>query len=299
MPSSSHLVADGPVAGRVAVVTGASRGIGRAIALSLARAGCAVVIAAKSVTEKPNLPGTIYTVADEVRALGSRALPVQVDVRDDNAVEAMVANTLKAFGRLDFLICNSGALWWRDVEHTPMTKYDLVNGVNVRAVFSCVRAALPVMKNQGFGRIIVMSPPVDLSLLKGKVAYSISKFGMTMIAMGTARELTGTGVTINALWPATLIESFATKNFKMADRKQWRKADILADCVVSIVQESDTFSGLALIDEDYLASKGVKDLAMYRCVRDVEPRKVWPPVPDVGWEPVNVNDVPPGISARL
>lgn len=299
MPSSSRLVADGPLAGRVAIVTGASRGIGRAITLALAQAGCAVVVAAKSVTEKPNLPGTIYSVADEVRALGSRALPVQVDVRDDSAVEQMIAKTLKAFGRLDFLICNSGALWWRDVEQTPMSKYDLVNGVNVRAVFSCVRAALPVMKSQGFGRIIVMSPPVDMSLLRGKVAYSISKFGMTMIAMGTARELTDTGVAINALWPATLIESFATKNFKMADRKQWRKADILADCVLSIIQEPDSFSGYAVIDEDYLESKGVKDLSKYRCVKNVEPRKVWPPVPDAGWEPINAKDVPPGISARL
>lgn len=299
MPSSPRLSADGPLAGRVAVVTGASRGIGRTIALSLARAGCAVVIAAKSVAEKPHLPGTIYTVADEVRALGARALPVQVDVRDDRAIKDMISKTIKAFGRLDFLICNSGALWWRDVEKTPMNKFDLVNGVNVRAVFSCVHATLPIMKNQGFGRIIVMSPPVDLTLLKGKVAYSISKFGMTMIAMGAARELQGTGVAINALWPATLIESFATKNFKMADQKQWRKADILADCVVSLLQESDTLSGQAFIDEDYLKSKGVTDFIKYRCVRDVEPRKVWPPIPDSDWVPVNAKGVPPGISARL
>lgn len=299
MPSSSHLLADPPLAGRVAVVTGASRGIGRCIALSLARAGCDVVIAAKSVTEKPNLPGTIYTVAAEVRLLGSRALPVQVDVRDDAAVKGMIDKTVATFGRLDYLICNSGALWWRDVEDTPMSKYDLVNGVNARAVFSCVRASIPIMKDQGFGRIIVMSPPVDLSLLKGKVAYSISKFGMTMIAMGVARELQDTGVAINALWPATLIESFATRNFKMADRTQWRKADILADCVLKIVQEPHLFSGRALIDEEYLSWKGVTDLKRYRCVREVEPGKVWPPVPDAGWEPDKAEGVPPGISAKL
>lgn len=287
------------MAGRVAIITGASRGIGRAIALTLARAGCAVVVAAKTVVAQPTLPGTIHTVAAEIRALGARALPVQVDVRDDAAVQRMISETVRAFGRLDYLICNSGALWWRDVENTPMSKYDLVNGVNARAVFSCVRAALPVMKEQGYGRIVVMSPPVELGLLKGKVAYCISKFGMTMIAMGAARELKGTGVAINALWPATLIESFATKNFKMADRRQWRKADIIADSVLHLMQEPPTVSGKALIDEEYLRGKGVSDLKKYRCVEAFEPPKAWPPGHDVARGAAKAKGVPPGISARL
>lgn len=294
------LNADGPLAGRVAVITGASRGIGREVALKLAGAGCAVVIAAKSTAAKPNLPGTIFSVAEEARALGARALPVQCDVRDDAAVRRLVEATVREFGRLDILICNSGALWWRDVEHTPMSKYDLVNGVNVRGVYCCVREALLVMKAQGFGRIVVMSPPVDLSWLKGKVAYSISKYGMTMIAMGTAKELKGTGIAINALWPATLIESFATKNFKMSERSQWRKADILADCVLKMVQETpEELNGEAIIDEDYLRSRGITDLSKYRCVPDIEPRKVWPPSKEYDYRPTSTKGVPPGISARL
>jgi citronellol/citronellal dehydrogenase len=163
--------------GRVALITGASRGIGRCIALKLAACGCDIVVAAKTVEPQPKLPGTIHTVAAEIEEMGRRALPVQCDVRSDADVQRMVDETLAAFGRIDVLICNSGALWWMDVESTPMSKYDLVNGVNVRAVFSCVRAVLPSMKQNRYGRIIVMSPPIDLGWLRqgGKVAYLISK----------------------------------------------------------------------------------------------------------------------------
>lgn len=291
-----------PLVGKVALITGSSRGIGRDVALTLARAGCDIVVAAKSTTAKPNLPGTIYTVAEEVRKLGVKALPVQCDVRNDENVKGMVNKTIEAFGRIDFLICNSGALWWTDVEHTPMERYDLVHQVNSRGVFCCVREVLPHMKRQRFGRIVVMSPPVDLNWIKGKVAYTISKYGMTLIAMGVAKEVEGTGIGINALWPATLIESFATKNFKMSERSQWRKASILSDCVLKMVQEPpQILSGQALIDEDYLRSRGVTDFAKYRCVEDVEPNKAWPP-PAEGWLPLGskkAKDVPPGISARL
>lgn len=187
--------------GRVAIVAGASRGIGREIALALARAGADVVIAAKSVSEKPNLPGTIFSVAAEARKLGVRALPIQVDVRDDANVRSMVARTVKELGRVDILICNSGAIWWRDVADTPIAKFDLVHGVNSRGVFSCVHAVLPTMRAQGFGRIVVMSPPVDLRWLKGHVAYCCSKYAQTMLAIGLAQEIVGTGIAINALWP--------------------------------------------------------------------------------------------------
>lgn len=298
MPLSSKLPSK-PLSGRSAIITGASRGIGRDIALKLASAGCNVVIVAKSATPQPTLPGTIYTVAAEVEELGVEALPFQCDVRDDKQVEAMVNATINKFGRVDYLICNSGALWWRDVEHTPMHRYDLVHSVNVRATFSCVHAVLPHMKKQNFGRIIVMSPPIDFNILKGKVAYSISKFGMTMVAMGLAREVVGTGIGVNALWPCTLIESYATKNFKMSARSQWRKASIISDCVIRIVQEPpQILSGQTLMDEDYLRSRGVDDFSKYQCVEGVEPKKVWPPKSD-GWEPAGGKGVPPGISARL
>ncbi len=289
-----------PLQGRVAIVTGASRGIGREIALSFAHAGCDVVVAAKSVVEKPNLPGTIYSVAAEIQALGRHALAVQVDVRDDAAVRAMVDQCMRQLGRVDYLICNSGALWWQPVEKTPISKWDLVHGVNARGVFSAITAALPHMKAQGFGRIVVMSPPVDLRWLKGHVAYCCSKYAQTMIAIGLAQELVGTGVAINALWPATLIESFATKNFRMGEKSQWRKASIVSDCVLRIVQETpEQLNGNALIDEEYLKSRGVVDLSKYQCVPGVEPMKVWPPKAAEEWFKVGGVGVPPGVQARL
>lgn len=290
---------DRPLSNRVALVTGASRGIGREIALMFARQGANVVIAAKSTEPQPTLPGTIHTVAAEARDLGVDALPFKCDVRDDQNVHDMIEATIRTFGRLDYLVCNSGALWWRDVEHTPMSRYDLVNSVNARATFNCIREALPHMRRANFGRIVVMSPPIDFSLLKGKVAYSLSKFGMTLIAMGLARELADTDIAVNALWPATLIESFATKNFKIGEESQWRKAHIVSDCVLRMVQEPQAkLNGCALIDEDYLRSRGVTDLTKYQCVPGIEPRKAWPPDSDV-WAPKTTAGLPPGVTARL
>lgn len=286
-----------PLQGRVAIITGASRGIGREIALTLASAGADIVVAAKSTTEKPNLPGTIYSVAQEVRERGSRALAVKCDVRKEEDVRNMVKGAVEAFSRVDYLICNSGALWWRNVEDTPMDRYDLVHEVNVRGSFMCTRECLKVMKKQKFGRIIVMSPPIELRWLTGHVAYCISKYGMTMLAMGLAKEVEEHDIGINALWPATLIESFATKNFRIGDEKQWRKATILADCVLKMLQEpANKLSGQALIDEEYLRSRGETNLKKYRCVESVEPKKTWPPREVEFWKPPAGAKVPPGVT---
>src|SRR5690349_11226920 len=151
--------------GRVAIITGASRGIGRAIALGLAREGCHVVIAAKSTTSTEKLPGSIFSVAQEVEALGAQALPVQIDVRDDRQIEAMVARTLERFGRIDLLVNNAGALHWQPLLETPAKKFDLVMSVNARAACLCARAVLPAMIAQRWGHIVNMSPPLDLSLV--------------------------------------------------------------------------------------------------------------------------------------
>lgn len=264
-----------PLAGRVAIITGASRGIGRAVALKLAKEGAAVVIAAKTAEPDPRLPGTIYTVAQEVEALGGRALPLRVDVRDENALQMMVDKTLETFGRVDILVNNAGALWWYPVVETPPKRFDLVIQVNLRASFIASHLVLPHMIAQRWGHIITMSPPIDLSVLPGKVAYMISKFGMTMLALGLAEEVREHNVAVNALWPRTLIESQATIAWGLGTPKQWRKADIMADAVYEIVRrEPHTCTGNAFIDEEVLREAGVTDFSIYSCTPDGEPMEI-------------------------
>lgn len=261
--------------GRVAIITGASRGIGRAIALRLAKEGVAVVIAAKTAEPDPRLPGTIYTVAEEVQALGGRALPLRVDVRDEHALQQMVDKTLETFGRIDILVNNAGALWWYPVLETPPKRFDLVMQVNLRASFIAAHLVLPTMIRQRWGHIINMSPPIDLSVLPGKVAYMISKFGMTMLALGLAEEVREHNVAVNALWPRTLIESQATIAWGLGTPKQWRKADIMADAVYELVRrEPHTCTGKAWIDEDLLREAGITDFSVYNCTPDGEPMEI-------------------------
>ncbi len=264
-----------PLHGRVAIITGASRGIGRCVALTFARAGADIVIAAKTDAENPKLPGTIFSVAAEVEALGRRALPLRVDVRDDDQIEKMVARTMETFGRIDVLVNNAGALWWQSVLETPMKRYDLINGVNSRASFACTRAALPHMLASGGGHVLVYSPPIDLAALPGKVGYCISKFGMTMLAHGLAEELRGQPFSINALWPVTAIESQATINFQLGGPAMWRKAEIIADASLALVRKKPgELSGHALLDEDFLRSEGVTDFVQYRCDPASEPPRI-------------------------
>lgn len=258
--------------GRVAFITGASRGVGKHVALALAKRGCDIVAVAKSTMSTELLPGSVNETADEVRALGRRALALGVDVRDDEAVEAAVAHTIAEFGRIDILINNAGALHWRSMLDTPMRRFDLVMGVNVRGSFSCARAVLPHMIEQGWGHIINMSPPIEPEASGGKIAYAISKFGMTLIAHGLADEVRQHNVACNALWPATLIESFATINHQLGGPAMWRKADILADATVAIVErEPREFTGHEVIDEDILRDSGITDFSVYRCDPNVEP----------------------------
>ena len=269
------------LAERVAVVTGASRGIGRAMALGLARAGCHVVVAAKSTTPTEKLPGSIHTVAAEVEALGAQALPVQVDVRDEAQVEAMAARARERFGRIDVLVNNAGALWWRPLLETPARRFDLVMGVNARAAFLCCRAVLPAMIRQRWGHIINMSPPLELELVPGRIAYAISKLGMTLLTVGLAEEVRPHNVAVNSLWPVTVIESQASINWGLGTPQQWRKPDILVDCVLRLVgKEPATLTGQALLDEDFLRAEGVTDFSGYACVPGTNPPRLsWAAVP--------------------
>jgi citronellol/citronellal dehydrogenase len=258
---------------RVVFITGASRGIGRACALACAKEGAHIVVAAKTeVAENPRLPGTIHDVAREVEALGRRALPLKLDVRDDAACEAAVAKAVEKLGRVDALINNAGALWWADVLETPIKKFDLIMGINVRAAFVLSRAVLPHMVKQRWGHILMMSPPVEPAAVGHHGAYAVSKFGMTMIAQAIAEECREHNVTANALWPATAIESYATMNFGLGGPELWRKADILADATLAILtKEPSARGGRALIDEALLREEGVTDFSKYQCVPGVEP----------------------------
>lgn len=261
--------------GRVAVITGASRGIGRAIALGLARQGCNIVVAAKSTESTDRLPGSIHTVAKEVEQLGAEALPVQADVRDDTQIEALAAQAKQRFGRIDILINNAGAMWWKPVLETPAKRFDLMLGVNARAAFLCSQAVLPHMIERTWGHIINMSPPIDLKVVPGKVGYFISKFGMTLLSIGLASELKGSNIGVNSLWPVTIIESQASINWGMGSRAMWRTPDILVDCVLRLVQKEPTeVTGQALLDEDFLRAEGVTDFSGYACVPGTNPQRI-------------------------
>ena len=262
-------------AGKVAFVTGASRGVGKALALGLARAGCDVVVAAKTTQPNPRIPGTIGDTARVIEALGRRALAVPLDVRDDAAVERATKAALDHFGRVDFLINNAGALFWQNMAETPLKKFDLVMSVNARGAFACTHHLLPAMRAQKFGHILMLSPPVDAQAAGGKIAYAISKFGMTLIAQGLATEVREDNVAANALWPATMIESLATINWGLGDRTMWRTPEILVDATLRIfAKEPRAFTGQAIIDEDFLRAEGISDFSGYRCDPSHEPPRV-------------------------
>ncbi len=260
---------------RVAIITGASRGIGRALALGLARAGCAVVIAAKSTESTEKLPGSVYTVAQEIEALGGQALPVPIDVRDADQIEMLATRTKERFGRIDILINNAGALWWRPLLETPAKRFDLVMSVNARAACLLSRAVLPAMIERRWGHIINMAPPLDLTLVPGRIAYAISKLGMTLLTIGLAEEVKPHNIAVNSLWPVTIIESQASINWNLGTREQWRKPDILVDCVLRLVKkEPSAITGQTLLDEDFLRAEGLTDFSGYACVPGTSPQRI-------------------------
>lgn len=258
---------------RVAIITGASRGIGLATALRLARAGVKIVVAAKTTHPNPKLPGTIQETVAAVQAAGSEALGVKCNVRHYSELENLVAETLKAFGRIDYLINNAGAIWIEPIENTPEKRFDLVMDVNFKAPFLLSQLCVPHMKERGFGHIVNMSPPIVPEDAAGKIAYMASKFDMTLLTHGLGAELKGSGVAVNSLWPRTLVESLATKNWGMGEPKDWRKADVLADAVAVIfAQDPNEYTARALIDEDVLRERGgVTDFSVYNVVPDGKP----------------------------
>jgi citronellol/citronellal dehydrogenase len=256
--------------GRVAVVTGSSRGIGRAFALRLANEGADVVVAAKSERPRERLPGSIHTVAEEIERAGGSALAARVDVRNEEDVKALIDRTIERFGRLDILVNNAGALWWERVLQTPPKRFDLMWQVNVRAAYLCSYYALPHMIAQRWGHIVNCSPPIGTSANPDYVCYMITKMGMSRLAIGIAAEHRKDNVAANALWPATPIVSQATINWeftgKVGSRAQWRSPEILCDALMEIVSsEPQALTGRELIDETFLRERGWSDqrLATY------------------------------------
>lgn len=254
-------------ANQVAFITGASRGIGRAIALRLASAGAAIAIAAKTSEPHPALPGTIYTVAEEIEALGGKALPLQVDVRDEQAVQAAVAKTVEHFGGIDILINNASAISLTSTLNTPMKRFDLMFDVNARAAFVCAQACIPHLTKAVNPHILTLSPPLnmDAKWFKDHLAYTLSKYGMSMCTLGLAEEFKSVGIAANSLWPKTTIATSAIAvNFPPEILNASRKPEIMADAAFCILSsDSRSTTGHFFIDEEVLRANGVSDFSNY------------------------------------
>jgi citronellol/citronellal dehydrogenase len=273
----------GSLQGKTVVITGASRGIGRSIALKAAADGANIVIASKTSDPHPKLAGTIHTVAAEVVAAGGKALPLMIDVRFEDQVEKMVAEAVAAFGGIDVLVNNAGAISLTDLASTPVKRFDLMMGINARAVFLCAQKCLPWLEKSKNAHILSLSPPVTLKpkWLAGHAAYTLSKYGMTLLTIGLAEELREKNIAVNALWPRTIIATAAI-DMLMGDEgaKQSRSPDIMADAAHAILTtEGCALTGQALIDEELLRTRGVTDFAKYAMVPGVEP------LPDLYVEP--------------
>ncbi|MBC7750458.1 MAG: NAD(P)-dependent oxidoreductase [Candidatus Saccharibacteria bacterium] len=256
--------------GKTVFITGGSRGIGRAIALRAAREGANIVIAAKTAVASEKLEGTIYSVAEEIVAAGGQALPLIVDVRDQEQVIAAMAQAAEYFGGIDVLVNNAGAINLMGVEHTSIKKYDLIQSVNHRATFICAQAALPYLKKSSNPHILSLSPPVNMAphWLKPFAPYAVSKYGMTILTLGMAEEFRDYGISCNTLWPATYIATAAVAVNLGGDTTMLvsRKPEIMADAAYAILSsDRGTWTGLALTDEEALAKFGVTDLTHYAC----------------------------------
>jgi citronellol/citronellal dehydrogenase len=262
IPGTAH---PGRHEGRVAVITGASRGIGKAVALRLAAEGAAVVIAAKSTIEAPgSLPGTIEETVREIVDGGGRAIGVQVDVRDEVQIEAMIEAAIGAFGRIDILFNNAGAIWLRGVADTPAKRYDLVHQINARASHLASHYALPHMVRQQWGHIVMFSPALHTDVSVGMSAYMSSKLAMTRTALAIAEEHRSDNIAANAIWPVTMIDTAAVRRNGLGDPSQWRTTEIVCDAFSELVsREPGECTGRELTDEELLSEVGIVDFDRY------------------------------------
>ena len=255
------------LAGKTLFITGSSRGIGREIALRSARDGANVVITGKTVEPHPKLAGTIHSVAAEVESAGGKALALQLDVRDEQAIADGVRRAVEAFGGIDILVNNASAISLTPTEATPARRFDLMMSVNVRATFLCSQACIPHLRKAANPHILTLSPPLGMSpkWFKGHVAYTISKYGMSMCTLGMAEELKSAGIAVNSLWPRTTIATAAVEvHFPEAILKASRHAAIMADAAHAILtSDARENTGNFYIDESVLRSRGEKDFDRY------------------------------------
>ena len=256
--------------GKRIFITGGSRGIGLAIALRAARDGAQIAIAAKTTDPHPTLPGTIFSAAKEIEAAGGVALPIACDIRDESQIESAIAQTAEKFGGIDILINNASAINLTPTEKTPAQRFDLMLDVNVRGTFLASQAAIPhLRKSAQEGRnphILTLSPPLSMNpkWFKPHVAYTISKYGMSMCVLGMAEEFKRDGIGVNALWPRTAIDTAALAMIPGVDTDFCRRPEILADSAYIIFnRESKTCTGNFFVDDELLASEGITDLEKY------------------------------------
>jgi citronellol/citronellal dehydrogenase len=256
----------GTLRGKTLFITGASRGIGLAIALRAARDGANIVIAAKTATPHPKLPGTIYTAAEEIRAAGGRALPVAVDIREEEQVRAAVEAAAAEFGGIDILVNNASAISLTPTAETPMKRFDLMMGINTRGTFLCTQQCLPHLRRAANPQVLMISPPLDLSprWFGPHVAYSIAKYGMSLCVLGMAEEFRPWGIGVNALWPRTIIATAALQVIPGAPVERARKPEIMADAAWQVLTgEGRARTGEFLLDETVLREAGMTDFTSY------------------------------------
>ena len=259
--------------GKRIFITGGSRGIGLAIALRAARDGASVAIAAKTAEPNPKLPGTIYSAAEEIKAAGGKALPIQCDLRDEAQIAAAVAQAAAEFGGIDILINNASAINLTRTEETPAKRFDLMFDVNVRGTFLTSQAAIPFLRDSAeAGRnphILNLSPPLSMKpkWFKNHVAYTMAKYGMSMCVLGMSEEFKRDGIAVNALWPRTAIDTAALQMIPGVDTAACRTPEILSDSAYIILnRNSKECTGNFFVDDEVLASEGITDLEKYSVV---------------------------------
>lgn len=279
----------------VALVIGASRGIGRQVAIDLAKNGYAVVVAAKSTSDAsktvpfppdPNSrQSTINTVEREIREASGDATAIPVDTRSVDQINRLVDETVRVYGRLDVLVYNSGAIWWAAVEDTPVKRFQLMQRINPEGLYASVQAALPYFRKNGWrGRIIVVSPPIYSRFFRGKTAYAMGKVAMSVLTKGLAMDFVRQGrkeMAITSIWPAVSIESAATERTTAADpstKKDLRKPTIFSDAILAMLRApAESVNGLLAVDEDFLRDRcGVTDFSKYSVVPGSTPRRIMP-----------------------